>query len=386
VGATRGAWVSRHAWVCTLAVAVVASAAHVRADEASGTWTGVTEVRGNYYWERSTRVVAPRASVDLESPSGARIHADYLVDSITSASIAAGTQADVAFTEIRHEVGLGTGYEFDFGDTQLDVAGTFRVSREPDYRSLGGGFATALSLNDRSTVLRLRAFVVRDRVEALIRGFGGVAGQLSDRGLQGHLNAVVTTFVWEQVLSPVLTAQIGYDFGYMWGFLQNPYRLVPVSGIVESENHPDVRHRHTVTGRLAYYVRATGTALHAIYRTYVDSWNIAALNPEGRIYQEVGPFTVLRVRYRHYNQTRSFFYKPAEDYRTDDVYVTADPKMSRFHSHLLGFQVLLKLAFLERSFLDFARQATVDMGFDYIWNTNRFGNGVIATLGFRMPF
>jgi hypothetical protein len=315
-----------------------------------------------------------------------RLHADYLVDSITSASIAAGTQADVAFTEIRHEVGLGAGYEWDFGDTQLDLGTSIRVSREPDYRSLGAGVTSALSLNERSTVFRFSVFGVRDRVEALIRGFGGVAGELSDRGLQGHLNAMVTTLVWEQALSPVLIAQVGYDFGWMWGYLQNPYRLVPISGFVEAENHPDRRLRHTLTGRLAYYIRRTRTAVHAIYRTYVDSWNIAAINPEARVYQEVGAFTVVRARYRHYNQTRSFFYSEPEDYTLDDPYVTADPKMSRFHSHLAGTQIILKLAFLDDSVFHFARHATIDMSFDYIWNTNRFGNGVIAQLGFRMPF
>jgi hypothetical protein len=33
--------------------------APLAADEASGTWTGEVTVQGNYYWETSTRVVAP---------------------------------------------------------------------------------------------------------------------------------------------------------------------------------------------------------------------------------------------------------------------------------------------------------------------------------------
>lgn len=57
-----------------------------RADRASGTWTGSVETRGNYYWERSTRVVAPTVAVNLDSPDGVQLHADYLVDVITSAS------------------------------------------------------------------------------------------------------------------------------------------------------------------------------------------------------------------------------------------------------------------------------------------------------------
>ena len=48
------------------AIAVVALAAMLalpgepaRADELTGTWTGNVELRGNYWWERSTRVIAP---------------------------------------------------------------------------------------------------------------------------------------------------------------------------------------------------------------------------------------------------------------------------------------------------------------------------------------
>lgn len=356
------------------------------ADEASGTWTGVAETRGNYYWEQSTRVVAPTVAVDLESPQGARLHADYLVDSITSASVAAGTRADVAFTEVRHEVGLGAGYELEIDDNPLELTGSFRVSREPDYRSLGGGLAGALSLAERTTVLRLSTYFVRDRIEQLIRGAGGVAGNLSDRGVVGHLNSMVTSFVWDQVLTPVLTAQVGYDFGYLTGYLQNPYRLVSLRDRVVQENHPDERFRHTLTGRLAYYVRSTGTSLHAIYRTYLDSWDVAALTPEARIYQEIGAFTLLRARYRFYTQTRAFFTRPTGDYTAEDQFVTNDPKMTEFRSHLVGFQLLQELTFLRDSFLHFARNATIDMSFDYLWRTNRWGNGVIAQLGLRLPF
>ncbi|MFW6050616.1 MAG: DUF3570 domain-containing protein [Myxococcota bacterium] len=376
---------ARWALVCT-ALAVLLLPVGARGDRASGTWTGVAEVRGNYYYEQSTRVVAPATSVDLESPSGVRLHGDYLVDSITSASVGAGARTDVAFTEIRHQAGLGGGYAFDLDQGELELTGSFRASREPDYRSLGGGLSAALSLNERSTVLRLNTFFVRDRIEELLRGADGMAGNLSDRGVVGYLNSLVAGLVWEQVLTPALTAQVGYDFGYLTGYLQNPYRFVSVGGVTRQENHPDERFRHTVTGRLAYYIRATGTAIHAIYRTYLDSWDIAALTPEGRVYQELGRHFVLRLRYRHYTQTRSFFARAPSEYGSEDEYITADPKMTRFHNHLVGAQVLLQLGFLEDTFLHFADEATLDLSFERIWNTNRFGNGVIAQAGFRLPF
>lgn len=60
--------------------------------------------------------------------------------------------------------------------------------------------------------------------------------------------------------------------------------------------------------------------------------------------------------------------------------------MSAFHSNLLGFQLLLKAGFLDGTRLEALRGASIDLSFDYIWNTNRFGNGVIAEAGLRVPF
>ncbi|MFT5353063.1 MAG: hypothetical protein ACI9KE_000260, partial [Polyangiales bacterium] len=74
---------------------VLAFVPGAQADRASGTWTGDLQLRGNYYWERSTRVVAPSLSAGIVSPDGVRVGGEYLVDSITSASQAAGVLEDV---------------------------------------------------------------------------------------------------------------------------------------------------------------------------------------------------------------------------------------------------------------------------------------------------
>jgi hypothetical protein len=55
-------------------------------------------VRGAYYREASTRVIQPIVEVERESPSGIDVGAHFLVDAITSASIAAGTSVDYVFT------------------------------------------------------------------------------------------------------------------------------------------------------------------------------------------------------------------------------------------------------------------------------------------------
>ncbi len=144
---------------------------------------------------------------------------------------------------------------------------------------------------------------------------------------------------------------------------------------------------HAIYARLAWYLPATRTSLQALYRAYIDSWDVAALTPEARIYQEITDLAQLRLRYRFYSQTRAYFYQPDNsNYAADDAFVTADPKMSTFHSHLVGLQLTLGLDFLDGSSLGFARGGAIDFGFDYLWQTSRFGNAVIAQMGLRVPF
>ena len=355
------------------------------ADEASGTVTGTVEVLGNYYWERSTRVVAPSVAATLELPNGGYVEGAYLVDSITSASQAAGLVEDVSFTEIRHQFSLGGGYEFDLGEAELLVGASYRFSREPDYLSNGGGIAAALSLAQRTTILRLNFGFLHDEVRQVNRGVGGAA--MEALTFDEDFDATVVSASWEQILSPTTYFEVGYQYGYLTGFLANAYRRVGVGAGFFPENHPETRQRHTLMGHLAHFVRPTRTGLHLFYRAYVDDWGVGAVTPEARIYQEISRFAQARVRYRYYRQTRSFFYQGQYDIdTTPDDYVTADPKMSAFHSHLLGFQVALRLAFLADTPLDAFRQAWLQTSFEYLWQTSRFGNAVIAQAGIRVPF
>jgi len=368
----------------------VASTAH--ADKASGTWTGHVDLRGNYYWESSTRVVAPTAGVALEAPNGVRVRAAYLVDSITSASQAAGVIEDIRFTEIRHEGTVGAGYELELGDhANLDLDASFRVSREPDYVSLGGGLSSRLSFADRATVLSVSLFVLHDQINQVFRAGAGVRpnpmGGTSAGGFDESFNALALIVGWEQLLAENAYFQVGYQYGWMDGFLANAYRRVQVGELFRPENHPETRHRHTLSGRLAYHIRPTRTSVHLLYRAYYDSWRIAAITPEVRIYQQLARWTHARISYRHYRQTRSEFYQEEYDPSlTEDALVTADPKMSAFRADLLGFQLRMQLGFLEGTALSGLSETSLDLNFDYLWRTNRFGNGVIASVGLRAPF
>jgi hypothetical protein len=365
--------------------------APLAADEASGTWTGEVTVQGNYYWETSTRVVAPEVGLRLSSPDGVEITADYLVDAITSASIAAGVIEDIRFTEVRNQGTITIGREFDLGEAQLRLGASGRISHEPDYLATSLGVNAALSLNQRSTIVLGSLGYIHDDVGAVLRGMNAMAvdpmgRMLSNRGRIGELEGMNASLTVQQILLPNLWISGTYDLVYTQGYLANAYRSVMVQGLLVPETHPGTRTRHALSGRLAYFFEPTRTAIHLMYRSYFDDWELGAVNPEVRLYQEIGDAVTLRARYRFYGQTRSFFWRPTDMFMSDDPFVTADPKMAAFASHLLGFRALVQLGFLSGTPLSFLSRGYFDLSFDYLWQGSRFGDAVIAQSGLHIPF
>ena len=361
------------------------------ADESTGTWTGNLRLQGNYYWETSTRVVAPEVRATLVSPDGVVISAGYLIDAITSASLAAGVVEDIRFTETRNQGALTVGREFDLGDAQLRLSASGLVSHEPDYLATSLSLNGTLSLNQRSTLISFGVGYIHDDVGSVLRGANTTATDpsgrmLSNRGRVGQLEGMNLSAGVTQILAPNLWVSAEYNFLLNNGLLSNPYRAVMVQGVLSPEVHPGQRTRHTISGRLAYFFEPTRTAIHLMYRSYLDDWDLAAINPEVRLYQELGDAVTLRVRYRYYDQNRSFFFRPADMFVADDPFVTADPKMGAFHSHLLGFRGVVMLRFLANTPLDFLSHGTFDVSFDYLWQTSRFGNAVMAQSGLTVPF
>ena len=351
-----------------------------RADEASGTWTGVLEGRANYFYERSTRVVVPTGRLSIEAPNGIRMHADYLVDVITSASIAqTGGDSDALFTELRHGIGTGVGKTFQVGDNELDLNLTGIYSTESDYRSVLFNLNGTFSWNEKNSSLRLGLIRVDDTIRNNM-----------DATFHGELNGTTVQLGFNQVVSPVLLLSGGYTFVYLDGFLGNPYRKTqPMAGAPRMEQPPDSRVRHNAEVQLSWYMPTSRSTLQLYMRTYIDSWELKALTPEVRWYQQLGEAWVARLRYRFYTQSKADFALPRGQTRYPNEYTgptTSDPKLSEFHSHQIGGRIELSLSVLRDTLLDFASRATLDINFDYQWCTSSFGNNVIATAGGRLPF
>jgi hypothetical protein len=382
---TKRSW-RRLAALCGCA-SVLFVVSRVRADEASGTWTGELEAHGSYYLERSTKVLVPTGRLALEAPNGTRVNVSYLADVITSASVAqtGRPDSDAAHVEVRQGLGAGVGKTLAIGENELDLSVSAIHSWESDYISWFGGLRAGYLFNQKNTGVSLGVSGVSDTI---------YMNQGPSRNRVGDLDGLTLTFGFSQILTPTLTLGAGYQFVYLTGYLGNPYRTPQRGPLPFMETPPDTRIRHNLEAVLSWYVAQTATTVQAFARYYTDSWELNAITPELRVYQALGRDFNLRLRARYYLQGKAYF---AQDVGNRGMYtqdyvgpMTDDPKLSAFDSLQLGARISLSLTALERTPLWFVSRGVIDFSFDHQWTTvdsSSFGRrNLFMILGGRLPF
>lgn len=331
---------------------------------------GEIGVRHMYYKEDSTRVQQPMVDATLDVGDNAELDGHLLIDSITSASVAAGMDGE-PFNERRVEQGL----HLTINRGVLAFGGGYRYSSEPDYRSLFLTADVGAELADRNTTLRF----------AFSYGSDGI-GNENQTGLSEPLDESLHTYLSSlsvtQVVTPVVVVGMIYDLILTDGFQANPYRQVSVAGVKSEERVPDERTRHAVLGFARGFVEPSRTTLYAGYRFYTDDWGITAHTPELRVTQRITASSDVRVRYRYHHQTGADFYRDVYDVEQD--YVVDDPKLGPMTTNTVGAMVGFQLAALGAVEPGW-RDTRVELAFDYMASTSRFGDAVVGQIGVLIP-
>lgn len=327
---------------------------------------GALTLRGNYWRDRNTRVVQPAIELSKELPSGTVLGAHYLLDAITSASVAAGVIRDQPFTELRNEAGFSVGQRL--GPALVSAA--YSYSAESDYWAHTASLGVLLELFQKNTTIGGSLAYGNDRVALRM----GPTNYNPVGGLQ-TIRAIVNL---TQTLTPRLLAVLSYEIGCLGfgntqnGWLANPYRTVNLGGAPSREQVPFQRIRQAATAGVHWLV-PTGIrlmpylAFRPAFRLYWDDWGVISESPELRLFVPVGP-TELRVTGRFYNQNSvSFwsddgvrpFYAPGTQglpcttctlassrFQPDGkpaLFYTSDPKLGAFTSEFFELRLLVKL-------------------------------------------
>ncbi len=359
-------------------------------------------IRGAYYREPSTRVIQPVVDIQKDLPHGFDVDARYLVDAITSASAAAGTTVDQIFTEIRDEVGLAVGKNWERTRATLG----YRYSAESDYWSHGlGGSLAGRFWGDTATVT-LSAGISLDTMSAR----GRTPKCASPPSIDCTLDSYFAGLAYTQVLSPVAIAQIDGELAYLDGFQGNLYRTVANLGY---ENPPDRRLRNAVAGRIAYYFPSSATGVQLHYRFYwdlfpgtaqipADPWAIRAHTIEGRIYQKLSRSTEVRLTYRQYFQNHADFWCSSNASSTcfplatapigtmtslGPPYYSNDPKLGGIHTEYPEVKLLWEAErWREVPFFRWFSAATFEISYGYYMQSDSFGNAHVLQTGVTMPY
>ncbi|MCS6915053.1 MAG: DUF3570 domain-containing protein [Myxococcota bacterium] len=329
--------------------------APVRAEVIPQNPGGELIVRGNYWRDRNTRVLNPTIDVRRELPSGMSVGAHYVLDAITSASVAAGVTADQPFTELRHEAGFRTEVPLS---RKVRISGSYSYSSESDYWAHNLGLRLKLSLARDHTGLLLGADYGHNTAGKRL----GPTGYL----LQGEMHNIHLLACGSQVLSPTLLGTVGYEITVQRGFLENPYRPVFVgTERREVEVLPELRIRHALS--LALHGMALvqhGLLRHVTFRPsfrlYADSWGIRGASPELSTSLALPPLE-LRLLVGYYGQVGADFYRAEGTCRNvfpdapcytepvlfhGDLVYTSDVKLGPYSTGTMELQLKLRLTLL----------------------------------------
>jgi hypothetical protein len=350
-------------------------------------------VRGAYYREASTRVIQPMVELQRESPTGLDVGAHFLVDAITSASIAAGTVVDNVFTEVRDEAGIRVRKRWERSDLSL----AYKYSAESDYWSHGIGASFGARFWDDTAAIRLSVGRTFDTVaaKAPTQIFCHIAG-MGARSESCPLDVWFGGISYSQVLSPVAITQVSYEAAYLDGYQGNVYRTVPTVNN-QPEFVPPRRLRNAITPRIAYYFPRSGTGLQLHYRFYfdfypgdagtpVDPWHIFAHTIEGRVYQQMTPTLEVRLLFRWYRQNSANFWMPI--YPADPPrYYASDPKLSAVETQYPEIQLAWAADALRTvPFLRWFSGGSFEISYGHYFQNTSFGGAHLVQTGYRLPY
>jgi hypothetical protein len=361
-------------------------------------------IRGNYWRDRNTRVLQPEADLSKELPSGTVVGAHYLLDAITSASVAAGVMRDQPFTELRNEFGFRLGQRL--GPVML--TGSYSYSLESDYWAHLLSLSAVVDLFQKNTTLSVSFAYGHDNV-------GRRMGP-STFNWVGNLDAVHAIVGLTQVLHKQLLGNLEYDlsvigFGSVTnGYQGNPYRSAIVGGAPQPEAVPYQRFRHAFAGNLhvIFPIRSSLVpylAFRPAYRIYFDDWGLVSHTAELRTFLPIGPVE-LRFTARAYTQGQASFFSEqggqpyypgntgkacATCFSADarrGVYITADPKLSAFDTEFLEVRLLVKLGGLRRM-SRWLSAGTVELSYGHWFNDKlpqaAWGDAEVAGATFAFP-
>ena len=199
-------------------------------------------------------------------------------------------------------------------------------STESDYDSFAFALRDAIEFNQRNTTLNLGAAANVDQVDNVPQGTEeDKVGWDALVGLTQLLNA-----------RTVLTANL--SAGSSDGYLDDPYKVAEVDGLLVPDNRPGHRDRQVALLALQRRLDALQASLDASYRFYRDSFGVEAHTFTLQWFQDLGRHWVLAPLFRGYWQSEADFFAP--QFTGAPRYYSSDYRLSALQALGYGVQTV----------------------------------------------
>jgi hypothetical protein len=268
-------------------------------------------------------VVTPSIAIGIENTNGASLHATYLVDVVSGASVDIVSTASSRWKEVRQAGTVSAAYKpHDFG-----VAVGTSVSSEPDYLSYGAYATVTKDFDEKNWSLFFGYGFSHDTIGRC--GDNGTCTPFSvfSRDLQrGSFNGGVDFVIDRESLGSI-TGDVVVENGdqskpyrYIAMFSPSVAPTVPKGASIDLVNQerlperpleqlPLSRRRLALTGRYAH--RLDGSTLRLEERVYDDSWGLVASSSDARWIFDLGRRFALWPHARFHVQDAVSFWQRA---------------------------------------------------------------------------
>ena len=278
----------------------------------------------------AVQVVSPQAHVRRTlDDDGGLISARFTVDVVTAASVDVVTHATPSFRETRYELGLSASKAFGAHLPSM----SYRYSHEPDYVSHGGQLGWRSRLGTPDSVLSLGYGLTHD----LVLRHGTSRNAFSETAFTHD-----ASISFAQTLSDRSLLRFGYGLVVQTGYLEKPYRHVPLftsesvaaaradgtrldrssfdeyrESLRPPEEVPDLRIRHALSVRGLHHLPDVRTTLRLDYRFYFDDWGLLAHTIEPAVRTRIREAWDLTIFARVHRQDSASFWRRV--YQIDEV-------------------------------------------------------------------
>lgn len=240
-------------------------------------------------------------------------------DATTSAS--GGTSSSIplaTYHDTRKSISASYGRKFGSNLPSVDLS----YSKENDYLARGASLSDAWTVAKGRGTLHLGLAFSRDIVTPVTTKV--------DHPKSSNSYALG----WSWIIGERDLFDISASLANLSGYLDDPYKIVPVGTTTLPEHRPDTRARYAALFKYGHFFVDANGALKITYRYYWDSWSIGAHTLDLLYDQRFGPKWTVSPLLRLYTQSHASFF--GYQFAAPQTYMSADYRLSAFDSVLGG--------------------------------------------------